>query len=89
MNAGNEGAHMNSTPDTSQPDEHRQIDNALAAVEGKIARLHAKLHKLEARRDRLRTAQSVVLELLGENSDQGIRRKPEPDVDVGGRAQSC
>ena len=52
------------------PDVSEWIATELAAVERKITQLHAKLRMLEARRDKLRTAQSVLLELQGEGPDQ-------------------
>ena len=51
-------------------DASEQIARELAAVEREITQLHAKLRVLEAQRDRLRTAQSVLLEMTGESPEQ-------------------
>jgi hypothetical protein len=58
-------------------DLSEQIASELAAVEHKITQLLAKLRVLEARRDKLRTAQSVLLEFL-ELEDQGLDQSGQP-----------
>jgi hypothetical protein len=57
-----------------------QIADKLAAVERKMARLRERLHALEAKKNRLKMAQSVLLEFLGERqpeSDQPSCTQPE------------
>jgi len=68
-------------------DTSKQIDKELAAVESEITQRRQKLRVLEAQREKLKTAQSVLLDLQGKTplSGQPLVAKAETQNVIDGR----